>query len=52
MQRIVSIGRIQAGRAGIQLVGLKAVSGAMGPFRGPKDARGLVGGPQQRPKGQ
>jgi len=52
MQRIVSIGRIQYGRTGIQLVGLEAVSSAMGPFRRPKDARGLVGGPQERPKGQ
>jgi hypothetical protein len=52
MQSIVNIGRIQSGRTRIQLVGLEAISGAMGAFGGPKDAGGLLGGPEERPKGQ
>jgi len=51
MQGVVSIGRIQGRRTGIQLVRLEAISGAMSAFPGPKDAGGLVGCPKDPPKG-
>ena len=52
MQRVFGVGRIQGRRAGIELVGLEAVPGALDPLGRPKQQPSLVLGPQGRAKSQ
>ena len=52
MQRVFGVGGFQGRRPGIELVGLEAVPGSLGPLGGPKYPPGLVLGPQDRAKSQ
>ncbi len=52
VQSVLGVGRFQVRSLGVELVGLEAIPGSLGPLGGPKNPAGWVLGPQGRPKSQ